>query len=397
MGSGGQCPAFLARVLKRLPASSQHLLVPCTHPKLVTYHRAALIISRVRMIAALFAVLTPLWIILDVVYFPPDIWLRLAAGRVLVSSGFVLVYMLFRQSDSIWSAYLALALLFFVPSLFFLYSYAIFSFAGNSVVDVSVSMVTGYAFLPFVMATGLSVFPLTIFEGVVFAIPALFVELMTGLFGHNVLIEGSHLGLVWLFVLIAAVAVMAGMAQLHYLYEIIMKSSHDQLTGAFNRDTGEELLEKYYVMAERAGTPLTLIFLDLDNFKTINDHFGHDKGDETLFRMARTLAGATRREDLLIRWGGEEFLLVMPNAVENSLQSLSERLFEKGFGLRPEGWPLTASMGVADLQRDRPTSLAELIDMADKRMYRAKAGGKNAICFGEGKDDCYAEVIKGSA
>ncbi len=387
------CPGVIQKLFGRFSYDTRNLLVPCSHPKLVTFYRAALIITRVRLIAIIFAVLTPMWIALDVAYFPVHIWSKLAVGRIVVSAGFIVLSMLYRRSDNIWHAYIALATMFFIPSLFFLYSYSIFAAVEGEMTGVAVSMVTGYAFLPFVMAAGLSVFPLTVLEGAVFTLPALCVEIISAMSGDNVLIHGSQLGLVWLFVLIASVSILAGMSQLHYLIEITLKSAHDPLTGAFNRASGEELLEKYYEMARRNQSPLLLLFIDLDNFKSVNDQYGHEQGDEVLFRAARSIIRSTRKEDLLIRWGGEEFLLVMPYAFEVGYEGLQKRLFAHGMGVRPDGTPLTASMGIAELTKDRVGALAELVAIADARMYRAKNSGKNSICYGDEDESIQSGLI----
>lgn len=390
-------PAVVRRLLERILGESsadlRGLLLPRFHQPLVASNRAALIISRVRLVAALFAFLSPLWIALDVLFFPTAVWIELAAGRVGASVAFAVLSLLYHKSDNPRHAYYALAMMFVIPTAFYWYSHLLFSAGGLELSGLTASMVTGYAFLPFVMVAGLAVFPLTAVEGALFALPSLVVEVAAGSFGGGLLRGDSQLGLVWLFLLIAAVAVLAAMSQLHYLSEIVIKSSHDPLTGAFNRGSGEELLEKYFTLAIRNGTPLALIYIDLDDFKGINDRFGHEAGDEALRGAASAMMKAVRREDLLVRWGGEEFLMVLPHAREQEPATILGRLAEIGLGRRPDGLPVTASMGQAEFLRDRPESLAELLEVADRRMYRAKREGKNRVCFGDKVRDLSGEWI----
>lgn len=382
---------------RRANSDLRGLLFPWYQSGIVASQRTSLIISRVRLISALFALLTPLWIILDILFFPPDTYLKLAATRLAASAGFAALALLYRKSDRIMDAYVALATMFLIPTLFFVYSHVLFASTPASVTGFSASLVAGYAFLPFIMAAGLSVFPLTALEGLAFALPALVAESVSDILGHTLIAQNTQLGLLWLFCLLATMAVLAGMSQLHYLSEIVIKSSHDPLTGAFNRAAGEELLEKYYLMAQRNQMPLTLIFLDLDNFKSLNDTYGHEAGDEALRNATSAILNRTRREDLLIRWGGEEFLLVLPYAEGKDPAAMTRRLGYHGIGLRPDGTPLTASLGQAEYLRDQPRNLGHFIDIADRRMYCAKRSGKNRLCYGDGPDDIGTDWAGGIA
>ncbi|MBF0368250.1 MAG: diguanylate cyclase [Magnetococcales bacterium] len=372
----------------------QGLLFPWKQPELVSAQRVMLILSRVRLTAIAFAILTPLWIILDIAVFPDDIWTRLAIGRLLASAAFAMVPFLFRDSDRVRDAYLAIILLFSIPTLLFLYSHHLFATIQMTITGIGASFIAGYAFLPFVLVSGLSVFPLTALEGGAFVAPAILVELATGAFGQSLISPDARLGLIWLLILIGAVAVISGMSQLHYLSEIIVKSAHDPLTKVYNRATGSELLEKYFLLARRNGTPLSLLFFDLDHFKSINDHFGHDAGDQVLQNAALALKKAIRKEDLVVRWGGEEFLVVLPHITRMEPSFLIERLGREGLGMRPEGTPLTASMGLGEFTTDQPIHLNAFIELADQRMYRAKQSGRNRLCFGDEEGECFSPVFK---
>jgi diguanylate cyclase (GGDEF)-like protein len=229
------------------------------------------------------------------------------------------------------------------------------------------------------MVAGLSVFPITFFEGVALATPLLLAYLLTGVLGYQLLPFASHLGAQWLLLLLATVATLSGMSQLHFMSQLVDQSSHDGLTRAYNRRVGEEMLIQQFLGAQRANAPMALAFVDLDNFKSINDRYGHEEGDSALRSASTALRRVLRRGDILIRWGGEEFLALMPNTDAEGARIAITRLREAGLGLRPDGKPLTASIGIAERIHDGCEQWTEVVEKADQRMYMAKQSGKDRV------------------
>ncbi|MGE5028178.1 MAG: diguanylate cyclase [Betaproteobacteria bacterium] len=356
------------------------LLVPTGHPALLSSKRAAMIISRVRLVAGLFAVLTPLWIIIDVMVFALPLSLMLGGGRIVASLAFARLALAYRDSNRMADAYRALALMFSIPTLFFIFSHPLLS--HFQVHGAAAAIAAGYAFLPFVMVAGLSVFPLTVLEGFAFAFPVLLAEALVALLQFDLLSWSSHLGAFWLLVLIAAVASLAGMSQLGFMMALVRQASHDPLTSTFTRGSGEELLNIQFHIAVRNASPLSVVFVDLDDFKQVNDRFGHDAGDRILAMAAEAMRSNLRGGDMLVRWGGEEFAIILPNSDCSAASSTIERLRAAGgLGLRPDGAPLTASCGIAELNSDSAKDWRQLVEIADQRMYQAKLDGKNR-CVG---------------
>ncbi|MEO5365516.1 MAG: GGDEF domain-containing protein [Magnetococcus sp. WYHC-3] len=366
------------------------LLFPWRLPPLIKTQRAFLIISRVRLIALMFAVLTPLWIIIDAQLLPRSVGVSLALGRLVTASAFAGLFMMFRKSDRMIDAYVGTVLLFLIPTLFYFYSHQILLNLEIQQEGLAATLVAGYTYLPFVLVAGLAVFPLSAVEGLVFVMPAMALMTFAALARTDTSEWDTQLGMLWLMGMIAGVAILSGMSQLHYLAEIIIKSAHDTLTKAFNRASGSELLEKYFLLAVRNNVHLTVLFFDLDHFKSINDTHGHEAGDTALLDLVCNLSSKLRREDLVIRWGGEEFIVVLPHTdgIDPEYRGkLVERLSRAGLGKRPDGSPLTASVGMAELQHDKAATPAELVERADSRMYRAKSSGRNRICYGDRPGD----------
>ena len=161
------------------------------------------------------------------------------------------------------------------------------------------------------------------------------------------------------------------------------QSTRDALTGLFNRRFLEESLERELRRAVRANLPVGLIMFDLDHFKSFNDRFGHDAGDAVLREMGACLSKSARAEDIPCRFGGEEFLLILPGAALDGACTSAERLRSQAQGLtvmhqgRSVG-TITVSVGVAAFP-DHGSSAKELITAADAALYQAKREGRDRV------------------
>lgn len=168
------------------------------------------------------------------------------------------------------------------------------------------------------------------------------------------------------------------------LYEI---ARIDFLTGLFNRREFDIIIEREWRQRRRENTPLSLLMIDLDSFKTYNDTYGHSMGDEVLQRFARILEScANRPSDLVVRYGGEEFAVILPNVDLDGAVHVAELIREqtekhdiehKASVVSPH---ITVSIGVAEAKGESKISVAELVDKADKALYRAKENGRNRVC-----------------
>jgi diguanylate cyclase (GGDEF)-like protein len=152
----------------------------------------------------------------------------------------------------------------------------------------------------------------------------------------------------------------------------------DQLTGLYNRRYMEDMLERLTGLAERSGRPFSLIMIDLDHFKNLNDEHGHAAGDAALKRAAEALLGSLRDTDVGCRYGGEELVVLLPDcSLDDALlkaESLRARIESSGDGsLR-----ITASLGVATIPETSTTPVS-LVAMADAALYRAKKAGRNRV------------------
>jgi diguanylate cyclase (GGDEF)-like protein/PAS domain S-box-containing protein len=155
----------------------------------------------------------------------------------------------------------------------------------------------------------------------------------------------------------------------------------DPLTGAYNRRQGDALLAAEFSRRSRDGRPFAVLMLDIDHFKTVNDRFGHAAGDAVLRATVQAGQMALRTVDSLVRWGGEEFLVVMPETEMEEAMAAAERLRVALAALEvaiEDGAPIrfTVSIGVAVPSGDIP---GDLLRRADLALYAAKAGGRNRV------------------
>jgi len=159
----------------------------------------------------------------------------------------------------------------------------------------------------------------------------------------------------------------------------------DAMTGLFNRRAFEELL---VIEGERRELiPLSLLLIDIDDFKSINDRFGHPVGDEVISAVGKAISEECRAGDLAARYGGEEFAVLLPGAGVSSAAGVAERIRGRiasiGFSFSLQDFVVTGSLGVACRREPKGCGVKDLICQADNALYRAKRGGKNQVAVHE--------------
>ncbi|WP_321531355.1 ABC transporter substrate-binding protein [uncultured Desulfuromonas sp.] len=159
--------------------------------------------------------------------------------------------------------------------------------------------------------------------------------------------------------------------------ELNRLSMTDKLTGLLNRHAIEPIIDNAIGRHKRSNTPVSLLIVDLDYFKRINDNFGHAAGDKVLREVSTALVAATRSSDSLARWGGEEFLLVAGDTQILKATALAEKIRQTIAGLQIDDIPVTASIGVAEFNSDE--TFHQWYERCDKALYQAKDSGRNCV------------------
>ncbi|MDE1178663.1 MAG: GGDEF domain-containing protein [Edaphobacter sp.] len=200
---------------------------------------------------------------------------------------------------------------------------------------------------------------------------------------------GSRLAIVSVVTYIVNVSLLplayVWMIQARQEWELVQQSMIDPLTGVLNRRGLEQTLDRELARNHRFGDELTVAMLDLDHFKNLNDQYGHAVGDTILMSVAQLIAAQLRGTDVIGRFGGEEFVLLFPNAdLDQSgpvLERLCEILREETSLLPSIDIRVTASFGATSLRGRRGVTAAALLNEADIALYRAKANGRDRVCF----------------
>lgn len=202
----------------------------------------------------------------------------------------------------------------------------------------------------------------------------------------------SHFG-TWLVGVLGVL--LGGWRWRHLLFKLEQSALRDPLTGLYNRRELMGRLESEVASARRYGVTLSLIMLDIDHFKHVNDTYGHQAGDDVLKVITQLMQDNVRTGDLVARYGGEEFIIVCPNTDINGAIITAERVrcavMEKPLATRRGKITVTLSAGVANYNNE--LSIGQLINAADQALYQAKQSGRNRVCASHLPPATDAQVI----
>lgn len=176
---------------------------------------------------------------------------------------------------------------------------------------------------------------------------------------------------------------MGGNVETEYHEEIYRLTIIDALTDIHNKRYFLEFLDRELARSTRYDRPLSIIMIDIDRFRAINEDMGHLGGDFTLRELAARIKGNIRREELFARYGGEEFTVVLPETTAEGAVRLADRLVsvvhQTPFQYEGKSFPVTISAGVASTLGEKTVTPAELIRRADEKLYEAKNAGRNCV------------------
>ena len=177
--------------------------------------------------------------------------------------------------------------------------------------------------------------------------------------------------------------VRVGSRVVQYQQHLEYQTQTDSLTGLFNRRAFEKKIGEEFERSKRYEHPLSVLIFDIDNFKIINDTYGHHGGDAALIKISEILRDKTRRSDFPSRYGGEEFVLILPDTDQESSLQVAKKFHEEirscSFGTANKPFLLTVSMGLASTSIKEYSDWRQMVDDADRALYQAKNAGKDRI------------------
>ncbi|HDL84989.1 MAG TPA: diguanylate cyclase, partial [Candidatus Acetothermia bacterium] len=354
------------------------LLRAASQEPLLRRYRAWVVLVRMRLWVLLWAVVVLLWIPLDLTLIGGSLGWHLALGRVAMAALFAGAAWACRCKPTQRNIRKAYALLFGIPLVFFI---ATAPYLKSTEVALSLAgqaYLHTYQLFPLLIAGSIGLLPVTLLEGAGLVVACVLASVASVVYamwvtGHAILPVASEFGWLWTLFIAGSAGTLAGVSQTSLLLQHFRDAGTDPLTGLLNRRTGVNLLALQWEQARRDHRPLSVALIDLDRFKRINDAHGHKAGDRALIDFVERLRAALRAGDALIRWGGEEFVAVLPGAAVHDTVRRLERVLHEHPLTGPDGAPLTFSAGVAELEQDAPRTPEALVALADRRMYQAKA------------------------
>lgn len=372
----------IARKLVGLPAGSvvsPSLISPRSHDTLLSRYCQRLITERLHAASILLCLVTVAWIPIDAALFDFNsrIVVPLATGRLAFSALFWMVGRIEFRPANAYHGVGSIALMVSAGLGFIFFAYVVLIEHGQG--HIAAQGCEQYALMPIALIAGISIFPLSLVEALSLTILPLMVLIVGSRLCDNVFAGLRTDALVLLTSSIIGTAVTSSVSQLNLLINLLGHSTMDPLTEALSRRGGTELLDVFFRQSECTGTSLSLALFDLDRFKLINDRYGHLAGDRVLREMIRSLKVRMRRQDAVIRWGGEEFVVVMPNTDAVRAREVLMDLCFSGSTVRPDGTLQAVSAGLAERTVDKAQSWTELVNIADERMYKAKEMGRNQL------------------
>ena len=337
--------------------------------------RSTQIFNRLQAIASIYAIVGVLWLFIDYQTIPQELFLDLAAIRLLMVAGMITLAVWHGAHKNLFMARVRLALLVIVPTLFFVSSSLVL--AGHT---AEVAQMV-YSFYPFVIVSQLAIFPLTLLEGILLVIPAYGGILLIGIVTGSAA-SGLLLGDMVLFLLLAFLAIWAEVLQLRMLVGLYRQATRDPLTGMFNRRLLMERVKEEEARFARSGKTLSFMMIDLDKFKRVNDNYGYQVGDKVLEQFAKIARKLVRAGDVIGRYGGEEFMVVLPDTSQKMAGEVAERIRNASEKMpvytdAGEKVSFTVSIGVSQLNLGESGTNA--LERADVALNRAKESGRNSV------------------
>lgn len=357
------------------------ILTTSEHSRDFNASRSEYIAIRIRTLAILFAMIAPMWLPIDYLVMEHDTFIHFVALRLSFSVLFLILGLWGTFCTSLLMARIRLLAFVTIPGLFFLISHQLL--AGGT---ADSGVLHGYNFLPFLMMALLAIVPLTLFEGLSYTTINitffLFTKLLNGDFWRL-----AGIGEFWLLILLASVTLWIQMSQLHMLMRLYREATRDALTGLVNRRVLSKKLEQELDQNSDADRNLSILLFDLDLFKRINDNYGHHTGDLVLQAFAEILRKHCLGNNMAGRYGGEEFLAVLPDSSVEMAKVLAEEIrtachrYKVYSEEAEQEISFTTSIGVA--LRKKGESASEFLSRVDQGLYAAKAAGRDFVAVAE--------------
>lgn len=370
---GSHTPTDLPEV-KTISTSVLHdTLTSHQHSKDFSYARADYLRRRVTIISLMFLALTPIWISIDILMLPRSAMTWILPARVVMIVALIIILLVARYNrSSVLLSRMMAGLLIGLPAAFYMLVMIVVLPDGNPTL-------VGYSFIPYMLTTLLGIFPFTLLESAIAGLAMLAVQLFS-----------QHVSGTWMTAaglqesgLLSALLIItltANHFHLVLLLRLYREATHDPLTGLLNRGALNHRLEQLLMIGWQPT--LSPLMIDLDQFKNINDQHGHSIGDQVLRQFGTLLRHGVRHEDLVARYGGDEFVVVLVGTDKAAALLVAEKIRRQAEHKQIRNHdnqrvPFTVSIGVTTYRDGEDFHSAFL--RADARLYKAKRKSRNCV------------------
>ena len=344
--------------------------------------RTSYITIRLWFMCIFFSLSVPIFSFFDFIFFPNKEAIYLLAARITLSISLFMLAKTLKMWPLIRTVRIVMPLAFILPMLFFVASMLIIK-------DIPAEEVPSiFSMMPYFILAMLGLFPLTISGGVI-----VIVCILIPFIGYEIFFVQQSIWLlvnsIWLFLLFAGISLWLQVGQLSMLMKLYRESTVDPLTKLINRRVLLRLAQR----SNEGRQVYSLIMFDLDRFKRINDNYGHAVGDKVLVNVARIIQEELRTTDIVARFGGEEFVAVLPNIELSDAKNIANRValsISRQSVILDDNAELKITSSVGVTQRKQGETLDETLKRADDLLYFAKNNGRDQVIC----DDDFSQAIQ---
>lgn len=341
--------------------------------------RSGYLRSRITLLGVVWGILIVLWIPFDLFFLPENQGTPIAIARLMLGGGLFLIAWHSQHHVRLYQAQWSMVLLVLMINFFYIYSISVLDFP-----QVYSGVEYGYTLLPILHVAVLTILPITLKESLgllaITAVCQIGVDIKAQrLFTSEIMAD------YWLQNVLALMVIWSQQSKLYMLMRLYRQATLDPLTGIYNRRMLLQLAQKSLEACEQSKQPFTVLLFDIDKFKRVNDTWGHGAGDDVLKAFTYFIQEKIRKTDLFGRYGGEEFILFLPNCDHQTGQEIADRMLdslralELDIDIMDTKLRITSSVGISSLSQG--DSLSSLIERADRALYECKDAGRDCARF----------------
>ncbi|MDO6498583.1 GGDEF domain-containing protein [Photobacterium sanguinicancri] len=341
--------------------------------------RSGYLRSRITLLSVVWGLLIILWIPLDLIFLSDIQAQPIAIARFMLGCGLLLTAWHSHHHTKLYQSQWSLIVLVIMINAFYIYCISVLDFP-----QAYSGAEYGYTLLPIIHVAILTILPLTLKESLgLLAITAL-CQIGVDVKAQRLFTPEVMAGY-WLQNVLALMVIWSQQSKLYMLMRLYRQATLDPLTGIYNRRMLLQLAQKSLEACEQNQQTFSVLLFDIDKFKRVNDTWGHGAGDDVLKRFTHFIQSQIRKTDLFGRYGGEEFILFLPNCDHQAAQDIANRMLDSIRSLNLDinavstQLRITSSVGISSLSHG--DSLSSLIERADRALYECKDAGRDCARF----------------